>query len=239
MVPPPASPSTLLRTHSRVGNSIFNVLGDGFGVAMRRDLGVLSNASGLAPFPERVNSPSQAALYAPIDDPYISPVCGAAPLLISRRTWYSSETARCCGFNRLTARMRAVCPVLMTASQPSCFPATLGISVVRTREKSQRVRSAPGRTVLRGMLGCLRMPYQPHRRTGTYSRTTHFSREKTRNSRCNMDCAQNTLQGGRKIVTLWLVGNRRWSTRNILHPDSIFYVPPVVIHEIGGRDNDT
>ena len=80
MVPPPASPSTLLRTHSRVGNSIFNALGDGFGVATRRDLGVLSNASGLTPFPERVNSPSQAALYAPIDDPYLSSVCGL-PLL--------------------------------------------------------------------------------------------------------------------------------------------------------------
>jgi hypothetical protein len=89
---------------------------------------------------------------------------GAAPVLISRRTWYSSETAHCRGFNRLTARMRAVCPDLITAGQPSCFPATLGMSAVRTREKSQRVRSTPGRTVLSGMLGCLRIPYQPHRR---------------------------------------------------------------------------
>jgi hypothetical protein len=174
MVPPPASPSTLLRTHSRVGNSIFNVLDDGFGVAARRDLEVLSNASELTPFPESTNSPSQAALYAPIDDPYLSPV-GAAPLLISRRTWYSSETARCCGFNRLTARMRAVCPDLMTADQPSCFPAMLGMSAARTREKSQRVRSTPGRTVLSGMLGCLRTSDQPHRRMGTRSRTTHPS----------------------------------------------------------------
>ena len=80
MVPPPASPSTLLRTHSRVGNSIFNVLGDGFDVARRRDLGTLSNASGPTPFPERTNSPSQAALYAPVDDPYLSSVCGLALL---------------------------------------------------------------------------------------------------------------------------------------------------------------
>ena len=156
MVPPPASPSTLLRTQSRVGNNIFNVSGDGFGVAARRDLGALSNSSGLTPFPERMNSLSQAALYAPIDDPYLSPVCvGAASLLIvssNKRTWYSSETDRCCGFNRLTARMSAVCPDLMTAGQPSCFPAMLGTSIVRTREKSQRVRSTPGRTVLSGML---------------------------------------------------------------------------------------
>jgi hypothetical protein len=63
-------PSTLLRTQSSVGNNIFNVLGDGMAVAPRRDLGALSNALGLIPFPEWMNSPSQAALYAPIDDPY-------------------------------------------------------------------------------------------------------------------------------------------------------------------------
>jgi hypothetical protein len=71
---------TLLQTHSHVRNSIFNVLGNGFGVAAWRDLGTLSNASGLTPFPERMNSPSQAALYAPIDDPYLSSVCGLALL---------------------------------------------------------------------------------------------------------------------------------------------------------------
>jgi hypothetical protein len=157
----------------------------------------------------------------------------------SRRTWYSSETSRCWGFNRLTARMRAVCPDLMTAGQPSCFPAMLGMSVVRTREKSQRVRSTPGQIVLSGMLGCLRIPYQPHERMGTRSRTTHPSRDKTCNSGCNVDRIQDTFKGRRKIVTLWLVWNRRWSTRNILHPDRIFNVPPVVIHEIGSRDNDT
>ena len=208
IVPPPASPSTLQRTHSRVGNSIFNVLGNGFGVATRRDLGALSNASGLTPFPESMNSPSQAALYAPIDDPYLFKlgmwVC-AAPFLISRRTWYSSETARRCGFNRLTARMRAVCPDLMTAGQPSCFPATLGMSVVRTREKSQRVRSTPGRTVLSGMPACLRTPFQPHMKMGTRSRTTYPSGDKTCNSRCDVDRVQDTFKGRRKIVTLWLV----------------------------------
>lgn len=48
--------------------------GDGMGVAARRDLGALSDASGLPPFPERRNSLSQAALYAPIDEPFWGPV---------------------------------------------------------------------------------------------------------------------------------------------------------------------
>jgi hypothetical protein len=69
------------------------------------------------------------------------------------------QMARCCRFSRLTARMRAVCPDLITAGQPTCFPAMLGISVARTREKPQRVGSTPGRTVLSGMLACLRTPY--------------------------------------------------------------------------------
>jgi hypothetical protein len=171
--------------------------------------------------------------------PVLNSVCGLAQLRSSRHTWYSSETARCCGFNRPTARMRAVCPDLMTAGQPSCFPATLGMRVVRTREKSQRVRSTPGRIVLSGMLECLRTSYQPHRRMGTRSRTTHPSRDKICNSRCDVDRVQDTFKGRRKIVTIWMVWSRRWSTRNVLHPDGIFNVPPVVIHEIGSRDNDS
>jgi hypothetical protein len=161
---------------------------------------------------------------------------GAASLLISSngRTWYSSETARCCGFSRLTARMRAVCPDLTTSGQPSCFPAMLGISVVRTREKSQRVRSTPGQTVLSGMLACLRTPYQPHRRTRTRAGTTHSSRDKTSDSRCDVDRVQNTFKGRREIISFWFVRNSRWSARYILDPDCIFNVPPVVIHEIGG-----
>jgi hypothetical protein len=135
--------------------------------------------------------------------------------------------------------MRAVCPDLTTTGQPSCFPAMLGMSVVRTREKSQRVRSTPGRTVSSGMSGCLRTPHQPYRRTGTCSRTTHPSRDKTCNSRCDVDRVQNTFKGRRKIDNSWFVWNRRWSSWNILHPDRIFDVTPVVIHEVGGRDNDT
>jgi hypothetical protein len=153
IVPPPASPSTLLRTQSNVGNSIFNVFGAGIVVAARRDFGALSAASGLVPRAERMNSASHPALYAPMDDP-----CGSLRLFRrfrhGGRTWYSSETARCCGLSRLTARMRAVWPDLRTVGQPSCFPARLGTSAGRTREKSQRVRSTPARRAVSGMLGC-------------------------------------------------------------------------------------
>lgn len=64
----------MLRTHSRVGNKIFSVLEEGMGVAARRDFGAFSDASGLHPFPERMNSLSHAALYVPIDEPCWGPV---------------------------------------------------------------------------------------------------------------------------------------------------------------------
>ncbi len=84
IVPPPASPSTLPRTQSNVGNSIFNVLGAGIGVAVRRDLGALSAASGLVPRAERTNSASHPALYAPIDDPCGSLMSGWSDLSCRR-----------------------------------------------------------------------------------------------------------------------------------------------------------
>ena len=71
IVPPPASPSALARTQSRVGNSILSVPGAGIDVLARRAFGCpLSAFSGLVPRAERKNSVSHPALYVPIDEPY-------------------------------------------------------------------------------------------------------------------------------------------------------------------------
>jgi hypothetical protein len=70
--------------------------------------------------------------------------------------------------------------------------------------------------------------------TETRTETTHTSRDKASDSRCNIDRIQNTFKGRRKIISFWFVWNRRWPARYILDPDCIFNIPPVVIHKIGG-----
>src|ERR1700722_4251546 len=68
----------------------------------------------------------------------------------------------------------------------------------------------------------------------THIGTTHTSRDKTGDGRCDVDCIQDTFKCRRKIISFWFVRNSRWPARHILNPDCILNVPPVVIHEIGG-----